>query len=226
MQLSYIEAVKVIYGANTLNISTFSVLLKVPRLIPYHLFNEITSLELGLHLEDIYSFRWPYPELSRGDNGPDFGDKLVDTLCATLPTTFSRLRKLHIAFRASRKQPFYCYETDYIQEMPWIFLGPIENIIRSMSPSRDRELSISTESVHVWKILVKEYGGNYWDNEDFQAGRPGWFWKSLRPANDGPETNEDGGGCGGSDGDYYGYRICGGMTYSVAIQDLVSPESY
>lgn len=226
MQTSYIEAIRVIYGTNTFNISTLPVLLKVPRLIPRHLFNEITSLELTMLLEDIYSFRWPSPELGRGNNSPDFGDKLVDRLCDTLPTTFPRLRKLHIAFRASRKQPLYCFETDQIQEIPWIFLGPIENIMRSMSPSQNRELSIGTESVHVWKALVKEYGGNYWDNEDFQAGRPGWFWKSLQPANDGHQTNEDGCGCGGGDDDHYGYRIYGGMTYSVAIQDLVSPGPY
>ncbi|ETS79684.1 hypothetical protein PFICI_09537 [Pestalotiopsis fici W106-1] len=200
----YVDGIFIIYGTNTFHISTLQLLLKVPRLIPHHLFNEITSLELTWYFDSIYKNQEPVQHsTTSGDEGQ--GPSLL-ALSATIPKIFPRLQKLYISFRGYVDLSNHSTNKEIIPEVETIILGPTERILCAMGPRRGKEFSIGLDSHTLWHTLAQKYGDP--ERRDSAMGRSemqgGKFWKSInqptRNLTASIETVQD---------DHYGYWICG-----------------
>ncbi|KAF3025917.1 hypothetical protein E8E14_014906 [Neopestalotiopsis sp. 37M] len=201
---AYSEAIDLIYGTNTFHISSLRLWLQVPQLIPWHLFNRITSLELTWYLDHDNKVEVP----STHDASTSCSKAQSSSLLAPLdilPTMFPRLRKLFVSFRG------WCSSSDQrngeiMPEVEAIIEDPVESVLRAMIPGPGKEFHIGFDRISVWNALNRKYGDLV--DKDAVLGDPdmrrGKFWKSLdQPSyspNAGPESVRD---------DYNGYWIWG-----------------
>ena len=235
---SYADGVDVLYSTNTLHFSSLDLQLNLPRLIPRHHLERVTSLELlwKLNSTEIRP-EVPLPNYVKPlwDAGPDFQghpDSPLHILCQMIPQTFPRLRRLYISFQCWLDSGSHG-GADLISDVETIFLGPVEDMMRAYLLERSRQegrdhghnLSHGYGDLELnaaiqwgaWFTLLKKYmqleGTKLkFESDDFMAWR-GRFWKPLRLGSDAVTgSGSDGGGTGYEEngGEGCGYWICGG----------------
>jgi len=166
------------------------------------------------------------PLWNADSNAQDQADSPLHILCNTIPQMFPHLRRLYISFQCWLNPGSYRGEGDPISEVETIFLGPVEDMMRSYlqrRPNRgnshdhshgDLELQVAIQRGG-WHVLLRKYHKLLGDkliiysDDDLSRGR---FWKPLR-LNGPADTSSGGAGAGyeEKDGDGCGYWICGGF---------------
>ncbi|WYZ42218.1 hypothetical protein EsH8_V_001113 [Colletotrichum jinshuiense] len=216
---AYADGIGILYGTNTFHISSLELQLNLPRLLPRHHLESVTSLELLWKLNTIDGSKTPAKDhvKSLWDSGPnrqDQSDSPLHVLCATIPQTFPHVRSLYISFQSwldpgiPRGGP----DGDVISEVETIFLGPVEDMMRTclkrpeQGPGRgNMELNVAIQR-GAWRVLLAKYQkllGAKLKLETVDELSRGRFWKALGSGTGGDAGSEN-------EDDEFGYWICGG----------------
>ncbi|GKT48626.1 uncharacterized protein ColSpa_08807 [Colletotrichum spaethianum] len=217
---AYADGIGILYSTNTFHISSLELQLNLPRLLPRHHLESVTSLELLWKLNTVETSKTPVKDhvKSLWDSGPNHQDQSnspLHVLCATMPQTFPRVRRLYISFQSwldpgfPRGGP----DGDVISEIDTIFLGPVENMMRTYlrQPRQvpgygNMELNVAIQR-GAWHVLLAKYHkllGAKLRLESVDELSRGRFWKALGSGTGGNAASEE------NEDDEFGYWICGG----------------
>jgi len=190
---SYTEGTDVLYSTNAFHISSLDLQLHLPRLIPTHHLERITSLEL------LWKLNFFHPRGStaapvanhikalwsrHGDSSITSRDSPLHALCELIPQMFPRLQRLYISYQCWLESG--CpLEGDLISVAETAFLGPVEDMLRSYRGRRQEgsglELNVAIQH-GAWRVMLAKYRtllGSELRVESADRLARGRFWKQL-----------------------------------------------